>query len=68
MTSTILLLAAVTVLRESDKMPGRYFPTIHITNHHCGTRTDYRVSICHVHELNSCHGNSVLQTLHPLDI
>jgi len=26
-------------------MPGRYFPTTHIANHHCGTRTDYRVSI-----------------------
>jgi hypothetical protein len=45
LTCTILLLAAVTVLRESDKMPGRYFPTVHITNHHYGIRTDYRVSI-----------------------
>ena len=45
LSCTILLLAAVTVLRESDKMPGRYFPKIHITDHHCGTRTDYRVSI-----------------------
>ena len=45
LTCTILLLAAVTVLRESEKMPGRYLPTSHITNHHCGIRTDYRVSI-----------------------
>jgi hypothetical protein len=30
LTCTMLLLAAVTVLRESDKMPGRYLPTIHL--------------------------------------
>jgi hypothetical protein len=37
LTCTMLLLAAVTVLRESDKMPGRCLPTIHSTNHYCGT-------------------------------
>jgi hypothetical protein len=44
-TCTMLLLAAVTILRESDKMPGRYLPTLHITNNHCGTTTVRAYSI-----------------------